>query len=494
MGFAPTDEQQAAIEAFRTGENLVLEAAAGTGKTSTLRLLGDVFPEKDGLYLAFNKAVQVEAAASFPANVRCSTVHALAYGVVMDHGRRAKMGGPRQWSRDVAKILGVSGPHRVSADKVLAPNQVARLALETVGRFCHSASDDIQPKHVPHQIGVETPDEQANLALIVLPLARRLWRDVLSPSGRIKYQHDYYVKEWQLSHPTLNTDFVFVDEAQDSDPVLVDVVNRQTGTQIISVGDRNQAIYGWRGAIDAMDMFGAKHHLYLTQSFRFGEAIATEANLWLDELDAEIRVKGLPSIASRVDPDMVKPSAVLCRTNAGALESAMQYIARDMRPAIVGGASQMAALAKAALDLRQSGSTQHPDLCAFTSWAQVQEFIEEDGGDLSTFVRLVDNYGPEAIIEAASSTVDEADADVTISTAHKAKGREWEHVQIHSDFKEPKREKDGAPGQVAPADAMLAYVSVTRAKQSLDLGGLAWLRSHQEAHRVHQIHTDALRV
>ncbi|MFE1928456.1 UvrD-helicase domain-containing protein [Streptomyces asoensis] len=33
-----TDEQQAAVTAFTTGRNLVLQAGAGTGKTSTLEL------------------------------------------------------------------------------------------------------------------------------------------------------------------------------------------------------------------------------------------------------------------------------------------------------------------------------------------------------------------------------------------------------------------------------------------------------------------------
>ena len=36
----PTEEQQAIIDAYRTGRNLVIEAGAGTGKTTTLKMLG----------------------------------------------------------------------------------------------------------------------------------------------------------------------------------------------------------------------------------------------------------------------------------------------------------------------------------------------------------------------------------------------------------------------------------------------------------------------
>src|SRR5690554_2896199 len=106
---------------------MVLEAAAGTGKTSTLKLLSAATPDRHGLYLAFNKSVAVEAQASFPDNTTCSTVHSLAYRQVVDPPRRQRMGGARQTSRDVADILSIRGPHRVSPEKVLAPNQVARL-------------------------------------------------------------------------------------------------------------------------------------------------------------------------------------------------------------------------------------------------------------------------------------------------------------------------------------------------------------------------------
>jgi hypothetical protein len=44
----PTDEQLAIIDAYRTGRNLVIEAGAGTGKTSTLKMLGGERPDRGG--------------------------------------------------------------------------------------------------------------------------------------------------------------------------------------------------------------------------------------------------------------------------------------------------------------------------------------------------------------------------------------------------------------------------------------------------------------
>ena len=70
---------------------------------------------------------------------------------------------------------------------------------------------------------------------------------------------------------------------------------------------------------------------------------------------------------------------------------------------------------------------------------------------------------------------DERYAEVVISTAHKAKGREWDSVKIGSDFRQPAAGEDGKPGRVPRGEAMLAYVAVTRAKKTLDRGGLAWI-------------------
>jgi ABC-type transport system involved in cytochrome c biogenesis ATPase subunit len=90
----PTTEQVRAVDAFRAGGTLVIEAGAGSGKTSTLRMLANAKPAGRGLYLAYNKAIQTDAAASFPANVSCRTAHSLAYAT---HGAkmRHRLTGPR---------------------------------------------------------------------------------------------------------------------------------------------------------------------------------------------------------------------------------------------------------------------------------------------------------------------------------------------------------------------------------------------------------------
>jgi len=69
----PAEEQQAIIGAYRTGRSLVIKAGAGTGKTTTLKMLGAERPGRKGVYVAYNKAIAQDAKRTFPAGVQCAT-------------------------------------------------------------------------------------------------------------------------------------------------------------------------------------------------------------------------------------------------------------------------------------------------------------------------------------------------------------------------------------------------------------------------------------
>lgn len=463
----PTPEQQTIIDAFLTGQNLVIEAGAGTGKTTTLRMMAEAAPDQRGVYVAYNKAIATDAASSFPSSVVCKTAHSFAYravGIKYKH----RLNGPRVTGRQAAGILGIHVPFQVSDEAALRPDQLARLALDTVQRFCYSADAEIAEKHVPFIPNTEGSD----LKTFIAPFARKAWEDIKDKSGRLKFQHDHYLKMWAMSNPNLNADFVLLDEAQDANPVIAQVVENQN-CQKIMVGDRCQAIYGWRGAVDAMSRFDADRRLVLSQSFRFGPAVAVEANKFLDLLEAPLRLTGFDQIASTVEA-LPTPDAVLCRTNAEAMAQAINYLAQDVTVAIVGGTNEIRMFAEGARDLMNGETPYHPDLVAFANWGEVQQYVEEDsaGADLKVFVKLIDNYGVDTILKVAGQTVNEDRADVILSTAHKAKGREWDSVRIANDFQEP-QEGD----ELSRPELMLAYVAVTRAKKVLDNSGLTWINN-----------------
>lgn len=476
-GHAPTGEQSAIIAAYRSATNLVIEAGAGTGKTSTMRLCAEARPRIRMVYLSYNRAIADEAGRTFPANVQCSTAHSLAMRAV---GRqyRHRLDGPRVPAQQAARILRINDPVRLG-DLILAPQQIARVALETVQRYCKSGDAEISAWHVPRKPGLDEPSVHRALAAEVLPLARRAWEDLMAPAGQLKFTHDAYLKAWGLTGPQLDADAVMLDEAQDANGVILGVVLAQRAAQLVAVGDRNQAINGWNLAIDAMDKFPDAQRLALSQSFRFGSQIAREANKWLQILGADLRLKGFQRISSMIGT-CERPHAILCRTNARATVEAMQLLEAGVATAMVGSlAKEIRALAEAAEQLQAGRGTSHPELFAFQNWAQVRDHAENDpgGSDLRVLVSLIDEHSPRKIIGMVDSLADEKRAQVTVSTAHRAKGREWGSVRIATDFREPRpdpKAPDAVP-EVAAETAMLAYVAVTRAQLHLDREGLAWV-------------------
>ena len=81
MSFKPTVEQLQAVDLSLNDnkESCKISAFAGTGKTSTLKLIADSRNDK-GLYLAFNKAIANEAKNKFNnTNVTAKTFHSMAY-------------------------------------------------------------------------------------------------------------------------------------------------------------------------------------------------------------------------------------------------------------------------------------------------------------------------------------------------------------------------------------------------------------------------------
>lgn len=469
MTFDPTDEQLRALNAFHTRADFVTEAGAGTGKTSTLELMARS-TDLRGQYLAFNRAIVEDAGVRFPDNVSCNTAHSLAFqsvGKPFAHRLRSK----RESSTWIARQLGVD-PFIVrlgQAAKQLSPAFLAGLAMRSVTIFCQTADERPTCRHVPYLDGLDAPrpdgtrDYENNdaVAAHIEPYIIAAWADLSRPDGRLPYRHEHYLKLWQLSEPRIYADFVMFDEAQDASPVMAAIVGAQTQAQRIYVGDSQQAIYGFTGAINAMERL-AGERVFLTQSFRFGDPIATLANRVLGRLGAKLRIVGTPSIPSMIGP-VADPNVILCRTNAEAVRQILGALARGTTAHLVGGGAEIASFAKAAHSLKTEGWTSHPELACFGSWGEVQAYVEGDaqGDELALMVKLVDDYGVPTILRAVDKMPPEHLADLIISTAHKAKGREWESVKLAGDFL--------VDDKTSPEELRLLYVALTRARLRLDV-------------------------
>jgi hypothetical protein len=413
---APTSEQQAVIDAAISGSDLVIQAGAGTGKSETLRMTSAEM-RKHIMYVAFNKTTADDASKRFPSHVQCRTAHSLAYRSV-GYQYKDRLTGPRQPSFAAAKILGT---HTIDlGDGVqIKANPMASIALDTVRRFCYSADTEIQDHHVPHQNGVNK-FKHPLLVETILPLARKAWDDLSGIRGQLKFEHDFYLKHYCLTKPNLNIDVIMLDEAQDSNPVLVDLIKNQTKSQQIVVGDTYQSMYQWRGSVDALGSWDNAEALYLSQSWRFGQPIADQANVWLDILGAQLRLTGNPGQESVVVPNLPSPDAILCRTNAGALGQVMDLLAGDVKVALVGGGRPLVYLVESLAQLKAGKTTSHPELFIFQDWDQLTTFASESSGrDLKPVVDMLDKHGADVLLSALNALQSEERAETVVSTVHK---------------------------------------------------------------------------
>lgn len=518
--FPPTAEQRAILRAVKTGRNVVIQAGAGAGKTSTLELIADAH-HKPILVIVFNKTAQLDVASRMPGHVEARTFDSLGFAGApkgMVDKFRAQHDAP--WGSPLApvrKLTEIGAYLHLDTDPIevdieitavidgktvtriekgaLTPARAASVALRTVERWCTTADPEIGVQHVR--------EESPQVAAAILPVARKVWDDILSPKGRIRVTNSHLTKMWALTQPDLTQPgagprkppaMILVDEAQDTAPVVEAVLMAQT-VQTVAVGDSAQAIYGWRGAQDFLAHIDVPDdmRLPLTQSWRFGPEIAGVGNAFLDRLHNPFLIEGAGKPGRVLTPDtMHRPDAVLCRTNAGVLAEIQDLLASQARVAVPKGVKTDLDLLAKTVRWLQGGPTPsrvHDDLGGFGTWDEVVKAIGQGEADpkVDRIVDLVTSLtvdGLEQLIDEIREIGDpgirsEREGWTVVTTAHKAKGLQWPRVRIGCDFPAPRRTASGDWWEPGPEELKLAYVAVTRAQTELDPGSLAWALEQQ---------------
>lgn len=112
-------------------------------------------------------------------------------------------------------------------------------------------------------------------------------------------------------------------------------------------------------------------------------------------------------------------------------------------------------------------------LALFRDWMEVQDYAESFAGrEIAPYVKLIDDHGPDLLEEMVRASVPDRHADITISTAHKAKGLEFDSVRVEGDFKFYV-DKETNRIELTEEETRLLYVAMTRARQWLDISPLA---------------------
>jgi len=464
----PTPEQQAILDRPPTG-TIKVAAGAGCGKTSTLVQYGRRWPAH-GLYLAFNRAIAEEAGRKFPPIIQTRTAHGFAHRA-LDIGRRTGELVPRYRHEHLRAFDAVIHPVPGMSD-----GQVRGAILRTIDNFLIDA-------------GTKIRDDHCNLVNTSHGMAvRRMAREIVKTLLKFEMHdlpitHDTYLKAFELWHRIDGPfEYLLLDEAQDLNPVLISIA-RKAALPTVVVGDAYQSIYRFRGAVDAMNAFAADE-MPLTQSWRFGPEVAGLANRILrhSSVPPRHKLRGNPARETQVlrYGGKLHPrpgTAILARTNARLFES----LASLERPFhLIGGIADLQRQLSSAHALRHRRHHQvtDPGVARFASWEQFVHAADRGDGEARRLRDIVERHGdrlPDILARLLSLHRErEADAPLIVSTAHKAKGREFETVVVLDDFEDPaelaaRRRKDKGRTVEADQQVNLLYVACTRATHRLYL-------------------------
>lgn len=456
-----TDEQEAIIEC--DAPVVVANAKAGTGKTTTGVGFAQRRPHARLLYMAFNKTMQVEATERFGknSNTECRTHHSLAYQPV---GKHYKHRTTFSWrALNVRNELG------------LANTRYAAMVQAVLSRYFQSTDAEIKLEHASdaeskfHADDREVSEAVAN--------AKVLWRRMQDRSDTVSMPPDAYLKMWALTKPRLDYDYLICDEWQDANPLTAHIVEQQRHAKLLILGDPHQSIYAFRGAVNAMEHFPTARHLHLSKTWRFGPKVAEVANLVLSELKKErVLIQGM---GTDVPYRSGAPVMKLARTNAQLFKDATLVGGQGVH--WVGGVEKYELgkiLDAYYLFANQRERINDPFLRFFASFQDMATYAEESKDrEAKILAQVVDEYRhdtPHLVDQVIRNAVPEAaDAQLQLSTAHRAKGLDADYVQIADDFEIlADTEAALANDPYAPIEVQeinLLYVALTRARKELAL-------------------------
>ncbi len=472
----PTQEQLDIIESFKHNKILKVNSCAGAGKSSTLRMLAE-HNEVPSLYVCFNKSIAEEAMTKFPKHVTCRTIHSLAYakfGIYLASKMTRPYGSKINVAKTASEIADYYGIEDIPlGDDNISKVVIASLAKSTLSLFQNSADRKLTPSLIPRKefaaLLKEYPSaDKKELTLLILTTAQKLWLDRVNPKSPVLAEHDTYLKMWQLSNPVLNYEIVYLDEAQDSSPVILDILKNQENCRIVYVGDTFQSIYAFRGAVNAMESIDAPAML-LSKSFRYGDSIADFASVIIDR---RMNIQGADNIQSTIAPFNEKKYTMIFRGNAALLEEAVKLVSKGKKVSCRVDSANFKLLLESALALysQDKKKIKHQDITVFNSWSCLVEAAKTDP-ELKRVQKIVEGnkVGYYLVALAELERMKKTGYDILLTTAHKSKGCEWKNVVIAEDFDidtillEP--DEKGYNQQ----EVNLFYVAITRAINKLQL-------------------------
>ena len=312
--------------------NAIVEAVAGSGKTTTI-VEAMKLVQGSAIFLAFNKSIAEELKSR---GVNARTFHSLTYAPVT----RAK----ETLTVDSNKLRKLCDMNMRGKEASLYSAFCCRLV--GLGKQCGLGAlvPDVHENWLSICIhhDLEPEAEEANLARgIELASDLLTWSN---ESSSVDFDDLLYlpVKDG-ISLPKY--DFIFVDEAQDTNAIQRAILRKimKPTSRLVAVGDPHQAIYGFRGSdSDSLGILGDEFDcvtLPLSISYRCGQKIVEYAQQWVEHIQAAPNAPEgeVVHLGSKWKPEIFNAGdLVVCRRVAPLLSLAYRML-RDRQPVTIMG-------------------------------------------------------------------------------------------------------------------------------------------------------------
>ena len=493
--YEPSQYQKAIFDYIQHEKgNLVVEAAAGSGKTYTLvKALSLIPQDKRVLMTAFNKDIVKELTKKvkeFP-NVEVRTLHGL--GMILTT-RGLRIGGMKPEGYKYTQLI-YNHWQDLTKTNINKLSRNARKSfventkkLVDFGRF-YLATTRSEMIELMTKYDIPCVADEVDVALKVMAIGGKNL-DSIDYTDMIWMPHIYDLHLQECEY-----DFIMVDECQDLNVAERNLVLRclKEGGRLIAVGDSNQCIYGFSGSdpdsFKAIQSIPNTVSMPLSISYRCPESVVKFAQNLVPSIEAkqgaeEGVILDCVSLDDVHDGDMV-----LCRNNAPLLQVYCKLLEQGKR-AYIRGSDVGKNLQNIVIgthkdylytNLKRDGVfiRLYEDL--FNSRKAIMErygISQEDAMKHETIQAKLDMIRALEVLGADLTTTEELTKKIEdifpkndkgegimLSTVHKAKGLEADNVFIACASLMPS--KSALDEWQVQQERNLMYVAYTRAKKVL---------------------------
>ena len=470
--------------------NAIVEAVAGSGKSTTGEEMVKRIPHGSHIYLAFNKAIADSMKAR---GVNGRTFHSVTFTPVTRAKQTSNVESNKLRLIIQDAVSNSENEHLPAGkfnemsrrDSQLYGNFIVRLVglarNAGVGCLCQNIKAVWEGLAEYHDLELDneaaTFDRAIELAMQLLEWSNR---SALLDFDDLLY---FAVKDG-ITLPKF--DYVFVDEAQDTNAIQRAILRKmmKPTTRLIAVGDPAQAIYGFRGAdSNSMRMIAEEFgciELPLTVTYRCPTSVVDFAKQWVSHIEAA--PNAAEGNVQSLDQDwkhenFTGTDLVVCRTTRPLIALAYQCLrlripakvmGKDIGEGLKSLVKKMNAKGVDGLIAKLEDYTQreYEKALARGSEAKAEAIKDKTASVMCLIEGLEENSRtvPE-LLRTIDDLFNEHRAGVTLATIHKSKGLEADRVYWlnASSCPAPWARQSWQKQQ----EKNLCYVAVTRAKRDL---------------------------